>query len=214
MSCSQLKRTSSIKKKTLIWIIVIWILITLINFYYTNFFILAFIWLGMSLIFGIVALFQIVKLISERKNLTKFRVLKVIVFILLFILTFHRKIPNGIIEKTDWTILKNKRTEIVQQIKRNEIKGKGISGNGIFELPFEFPIVSNGGNDVWVYKNKENNSVTVQFWVFRNFFDSPSTLFVYSDDKGRIADLEQKLKENPKNNWKLDKNWYRIYGGF
>ena len=214
LRCSQLKQTSLIKKKTLIWIIVIWILITLINYYYTNFFILAFIWLGMSLIFGIVTIIQIIKLISERKNLTKFRILKVIVFALLFVLTFQRNIPNGIIEKTDWVILKNKRTEIVEQIKRNEIKGKGTSGNGIFELPFEFPILSNAGNDVWVFKNKENNSVTIQFWVFRNFFDSPSTLFVYSDDKERIADLEQKVKENPKNNWKLDKNWYRIYGGF
>ncbi|MGB0948929.1 MAG: hypothetical protein ACPGU0_02335 [Marinirhabdus sp.] len=102
--------------------------------------------------------------------------------------------------------MKNKRTEIVQQIKRNKI-------NGIFKLPFEFPIVSNGGNDVRVFKNKENNSVTVQFWIFRNFFDSPSTLFVYSDDRERIAALEQKIKENPKNNWKLDENWYRIYDG-
>ena len=150
----------------------------------------------MSLIFGIVTIIQIIKLISERKNLTKFRILKVIVFALLFVLTFQRNIPNGIIEKTDWVILKNKRTEIVEQIKRNEIKGKGTSGNGIFELPFEFPILSNAGNDVWVFKNKENNSVTIQFWVFRNFFDSPSTLFVYSDDKERIADLEQKVKEN------------------
>ena len=168
----------------------------------------------MSLIFGIGTIIQIVKLIRERKNLAKFRILKVVVFVLLFFLTFQRQIPNGIIEKTDWNILKNKRAEIVEQIKRNEIKGKGTSGNGIFELPFEFPVVSNGGNDVWVFKNKENESVTIQFWVFRNFFDSPSTYFVYSNDKKRISDLEQKIKENPENNWKLDENWYRIYGGY
>ena len=168
----------------------------------------------MSLIFGIGTIIQIVKLFRERKNLAKFRISKVVVFAILFILTFQRKILNGIIEKTDWNILKNKRTEIVEQIKRNEIKGKGTSGNGIFELPFEFPVVSNGGNDVWVFKNKEDKSVTIQFWVFRNFFDSPSTYFVYSNDKKRISDLEQKIKENPENNWKLDENWYRIYGGY
>ncbi len=168
----------------------------------------------MSLFFGIGTIVQIVKLIHERKSLTKFQTFKVITFFLLFILTFQRQIPNKIIEKADWNILKNKRTEIVHRIKRNEIKGKGTSGNGIFELPFGFPTVSNGGNDVWVFRNKENNSITIQFWVFRNFIDSPSTLFVYSDDEERIADLEQKIKENPKNNWKLDKNWYRIYGGF
>lgn len=201
-----------IKKGTLVGIIVLWILITLINYYYTNFFILAFIWLGMSLIFFIGTTIQIVKLIKERNVLTKFRIIKIVVFGLLFILTFFRNIPNGLIEKADWNILKGKRTEIVQKIKSGELKANGKYNNGICELPFEFPIVSNGGNAVWIIRGKEKNSLTVRFWVFRNFFDSPQTLFIYTDDQENIKRFEKKITKEPKTNWKLDENWYRIHG--
>ena len=187
-----------IGKKTIIWIVIIWIIITLINYYYTNFFFLAFIWLGLSAILLIGTIIQIVKLILERKKLTKFRVTKVIVFSLLFILTFFRHFTNEMIEKADWLALKGKRTEIVEKIKSGELVANGKNNNGICELPFEFPVVSNGGNDVWIIRNKETDKITVRFWVLRNFFDSPSTKFVF--------------KENPENNWKLDDNWYRIYG--
>lgn len=138
--------------------------------------------------------------------------MKVIAFGLLFILTFFRNIPNRLIEKADWIILKGKRIEIVQKIKDGELKAKGKLNNGICELPFEFPVISNGGNDIWIIHGNEKNSVTVRFWVFRGFFDSPQTLFVYSDDKETIMRFEGKIMEDPKNNWKLDKNWYRIYG--
>ena len=201
-----------IKKRTLIWIVIIWIIITLINYYYTNFFILAFIWLGLSAILFIGTIVQIVKLIKERKNLTKFRIAKLIVFGLLFALTFFRHIPNELIEKVDWIVLKGKRTEIVGKIKSGELIPNGTSNNGICELPFEFPIVSNGGNDVWIIRNKENNKLTVRFFVFRNFFDSPSTKFVFTEDEKTIEAFEKRIKEKPENNWKLDENWYRIYG--
>ncbi|MDG1314869.1 MAG: hypothetical protein P8P29_05025 [Flavobacteriaceae bacterium] len=201
-----------IKKRALIWIVIIWIIITLINYYYTNFFILAFIWLGLSAILFVGTIVQIVKLIKELKNLTKFRIAKLIVFGLLFVLTFFRHIPNELIEKVDWIVLKGKRTEIVEKIKSGELIPNGTSNKGICELPFEFPIVSNGGNDVWIIRNKENSKLTVRFFVFRNFFDSPSTKFVFTEDEKTIETFEKRIKEKPKNNWKLDENWYRIYG--
>jgi hypothetical protein len=201
-----------IGKKTIIWIVIIWIIITLINYYYTNFFFLAFIWLGLSAILLIGTIIQIVKLILERKKLTKFRVTKVFIFIFLFVLTFFRHLTNEMIEKADWFVLKGKRTEIVEKIKSGELVANGKNNNGICELPFEFPVVSNGGNDVWIIRNKETDKITVRFWVFRNFFDSPSTKFVFTEDQKTIDAFEKRIKENPENNWKLDDNWYRIYG--
>lgn len=88
-----------------------------------------------------------------------------------------------------------------------------MSWNGwVCELPFEFPIVSNGGNDIGISGNTENNGTTVTFWVFRNFFDSPSTHFVYTNDPEEITRLDKKVTENPDDNWKIKENWYRKYG--
>jgi len=168
--------------------------------------------MGLSATLLIGTIIQIVKLIKERENLTKFRIVKSIVFGLIFVLTFFRHIPNEVIEKVDWTLLKGKRTEIVAKIKSGELIANGKNNNGICELPFEFPIVSNGGNDVWIIRNKENDKLTVRFFVFRNFFDSPSTKFVFTEDEKTIEAFEKRIKEKPENNWKLDDNWYRIYG--
>ncbi|MEO2053151.1 MAG: hypothetical protein ABGX00_15450 [Allomuricauda sp.] len=206
------KQLEITKRGGLIGIIVFWILITLLNYYYTNFFILIFIWFAMSMIFLFVTVYQIVKLIKERNQPKNSRILKVLVFAILLTLTFFRNIPNTLIEKADWNILKGKRIEIVQKIKRGELKANGKNDTGICELPFKFPIISTGGNEVWIIHGKENNSLTVRFWINRNFFDSPQTLFIYTNDQKTIERFERKIIEEPKTNWKLDKNWYRIHG--
>jgi hypothetical protein len=110
----------------------------------------------------------------------------------------------------DWIILKGKRTEIVTKIKGGELIANGKNNNGICKLPFKFPVVSNGGNEVWIIRN--NNKLTVRFFVFRNFFDSPSTKFIFTEDLKTIRAFENRIKEQPEHNWKLDDNWYRIYG--
>lgn len=109
-------------------------------------------------------------------------------------------------------ILENKRNEIVEQVKTKELN-PNVSWNGwVCELPFEFPVVSNGGNDIGISRNKENNGTTVTFWIFRNFFDLPSTYFVYTDDPEEIKRLDKKVAEQPDANWKIKENWYRKYG--
>ncbi len=199
-------------KKGLIWLIVVWAIITLTNYYYMNFFFLAFIWLGLTLALFILTIIQLFKLISERKTLSKLRLANLMTFSLLFLLTFYRNKTNLAIEKIDWFILENKRNEIVEQVKNKELN-PNVSWNGwVCELPFEFPVISNGGNDIGISRNEENNGTTVTFWVFRNFFDSPSTHFVYTDDPEEIKRLERKVTERPNENWKIKKNWYRKYG--
>ena len=176
------------------------------------FFFLAFIWLGLILTLFTLTAIQLVKSIKERKNFTQLRIAKLVTFALLLILTFYRHKTNIVIEKVDWFILENKRTEIVQHVKNRELN-PNVSWNGwVCELPFEFPVVSNGGNDIGIYTNKENNGKTVTFWVFRNFFDSPSTHFVYTDDQEKIKELDKKVFERPDDNWKIKENWYRTYG--
>ena len=129
-------------------------------------------------------------------------------------MTLYRDIPNRIIEKVDWLTFLNKRIEIVEQVKNNELKPNVYWNGWVCELPFEFPIVSNGGNDIGIFKNQTDSSLTIKFWVFRNFFDNPSTYFIYTDDNQNLERLEKKINQLPKQNWKIRENWYRIYGEY
>ncbi len=160
----------------------------------------------------ILTIIQIIKAIDERKRLSKLRIAKVLTFATLLLLTFFSQIVNIAIEKVDWLILENKRMEIVQQVKNKTLNPNVSWNEWVCELPFEFPIVSNGGNDIGISRNDKNNGTTVTFWVFRNFFDSPSTHFIYTDDKQKMKELERKIKDAPGNNWKIKENWYRTYG--
>ena len=199
-------------KKTLIWIVIIWVVLTLVNYYFVPYFIVALEWLILSLVLLIWSIGQIVKLIKERKNLSRQRITSVIVISGLFLLTFFRQPVNQIIEKSDWYIFYNKRTEVVEQVKNGELN-PNVSWNGwVCELPFEFPVISNGGNDIGIFRNQENNQTTVTFWVFRNFFDSPSTHFVFTDDPKEIKRIEEKIETRPNDNWRIEENWYRTYG--
>src|SRR5690606_38176071 len=100
----------------------------------------------------------------------------------------------------------------VNQVLNKELN-PNVSWNGwVCELPYEFPVVSNGGNDIGISRNDENGKTTVSFWVFRNFFDSPSTRFVYTNDPEQRKELEKRVIERPEGNWKLKEYWYRTYG--
>jgi hypothetical protein len=144
--------------------------------------------------------------------LTKTRIKKVSIYTVLFLLTFFKSFTTGIIEKGDWYILKNKREEIVNQILRNKLTPNVSWNSWVCQLPFEFPVISNGGNDIGIYRNKKNGKTSVTFWVFRSFFDSPSTQFEFTNDPRRIEQLEKRIIERPDGNWKLIENWYRTYG--
>ena len=199
-------------KKTLIWIVSIWGVLTLLNYYFVPYFIVTLEWLILSLVLLLWSVRQIVKLIKERKNLSRQRITSVLFISSLFLLTFFRQPVNQIIEKVDWYIFYNKRTEVVEQVKNGELK-PNVSWNGwVCELPFEFPVISNGGNDIGIFRNQENNRTTVTFWVFRNFFDSPSTHFVFTDDPEEIKRIEEKIETRPNDNWRIKENWYRTYG--
>ncbi|GGD30756.1 hypothetical protein GCM10011343_21140 [Flavobacterium orientale] len=151
---------------------------------------------------------QLFKLIKERKASTKLRFLKILTFAILFYLTLYRWTFDKVIEKIDWHLLYDKRMEIVDQVKNDKLKSNVSWNNWICKLPYEFPIVSHGGNDIGISKDKEK--VTITFFVFRNFFSAPSTKFIYTTHEEDIRYFEEQVAKNPTNNWKLQTNWYRI----
>ncbi|MDP2160198.1 MAG: hypothetical protein Q8K02_06930 [Flavobacterium sp.] len=198
-------------KKTLIWIVSVWVILTIVNYYVVPYFIVALEWIVISVVLLIWTIGQIIKLIKERKNLTRQRIISVSVILTLFLLTFFRQPVNQIIEKADWHIFYNKRTDVVEQVKSGELK-PNVSWNGwVCELPYEFPVISNGGNDIGISKNDSTNEVTVTFWVFRNFFSAPSTHFVYTNRPEDIKHYNELIERNPDENWKIEENWYRTF---
>ena len=195
--------------KKLIIIAVLWILLRIAEYYLMPFFIIPLSWLGLSVVFLIVTINQIGLLIIWRKDLEKIQIIKTLFYGLLFCLTLYRWPVENAIEKIDWHILYRKRMEIVEKVRNKELN-PNVSWNGfICELPFEFPIVSNGGNDIGIFRNDSTQTITVQFYVFRNFFSAPSTLFIYTDNEKDIKYYDS-ITEDAKYDWKIRENWYRI----
>jgi len=201
-----------IKEKHIKWIIIGWIILTISNFYFVPYFIVAFGWFGLLAGFFAIAIYQIIKTIKERKQITKLRLYKLTLFLALFFLTLYGRYVDRLIEKVDWRIFYNKRTEIVEQVKSNDLN-PNVDWNGwVCELPFEFPVISHGGNDIGIIRNEEKNTTTVTFWIFRNFFSAPSTRLIYTNDSAKIESINKLIKRHPKDNWKIEENWYRTYG--
>jgi hypothetical protein len=196
-------------KRTLIFVVICWCILTLVKYYLLPYFIVLLLWLGLSLGLLIVAIIQFVKLIRERKTLSKLRMWKFFVFAGLFYLTFDSSLVDGLIEKAEWKVYYEKRMNIVQQVEGGELNPNVSWNNWVCELPFEFPVISNGGNDIGIYRNKNNNTLTVTFWIYRNYFEAPSIQFVYTNDSDQIKVLDQKATIAPKQNWKIQDNWYR-----
>jgi len=201
--------------KGYIVLLVVWIFIQILTFYLFPFFVVPFIWLLFILFFLVLIIRNLIIIIKKRNVslVVNQRMVKLMVVIILFGLTFYglNYIPQLIIEKIDWVVLYNHRKNIINEVKKNKLQ-PNISYNGfICELPYEFPIVSNGGNDIAIYYNNKNE-YTIEFYVSRSFFNAPSTKIIYSENLENINYFEKKIKRDPNNNWKIKNNWYRIYG--
>ncbi len=198
-------------KKDLIGIIIGWCILIIMSHYFLPAIFNFLLWLGLFLALLVTLIIQLIKLIKERKSISKLRILKVTIFGLLLFLTFNLWIVDRFIEKIDWKVLYNTRMEIVEQVKRKDLNPNVNYNNEVCKLPFKFPIVSNGGNDILILRNEENASITVTFWIFRNIFIARSTHFIYTDDDKQKNIFEELIKEDAKNNWKINDSWYRIY---
>ena len=101
---------------------------------------------------------------------------------------------------------------IVDKVKSGELNPNGNHNNGLCKLPYEFPVVSHGGNDILIGKSSDSEELIVKFWIFRNFFEAPSIYFVYTTNEKKINELEERVARDPKNNWRIEENWYRTFG--
>ena len=196
-------------------LLVFWILIQIFTFYLFPFFVMPFIWLLMILFFLVLIIRNLIISIKNIKVLLIFnqRILKLTIVIILCGLTFYKAnhISQLIIEKLDWVVLYNQRKNIVDEVKNNKLQPNVSYNDFMCELPYEFPVVSDGGNDIAIY-HSDKNEYTIEFYVFRNFFEAPSTKIIYSENPENIHYFEEKIKDDPDNNWKIENNWYRIYG--
>ncbi len=197
--------------KILIFIL-IWVVFVFVDYFLLPYFVQPVSWLLVCFVLLILLIRQIIKAFKERKNLRTNRIVHLSTAVILFFLTFYNfnKIPNLIIEKVDWTISYNKRSEIVNKVLEEELKPNKDMNNGICELPFDYPIISNGGNDIWIDENKNDNTKTIKFWISRGFFDSPQTYFIFTNDNEAKKYYQELVRTKPEYNWQLEGNWYRI----
>ncbi|MDR3025896.1 hypothetical protein [Chryseobacterium sp.] len=193
-------------------LVIIWLIFTFADYFYLPYFVKPFSWLLVCITLLILVVRQIIKLIKEKKNIKTYRIINLLVTLTLFILTFYNfnKIPNSIIEKIDWSVSYNRRNQIVKDILSEKLKPNTTMNNGICKLSFDFPIISNGGNDIWIYQNKTEGTKTIKFWISRGFFEAPQTYFIFTNDNETQKQYEELIKVKPEHNWKLEKDWYRI----
>jgi hypothetical protein len=159
----------------------------------------------------ILSIRQLKKLLKEPKWETK-SIASLSLTAILFILTFYNfnKIPHSIIEKVDWTISYNTRNTTVDEVLNGTLKPNTQMTSGICKLPFDFPIISNGGNDILIIGNENDNTKTIKFWISRGFFDSPQKYFIYTNDNETKKQYRELIKSAPDCNWEVAENWYRI----
>lgn len=184
--------------KKIVILIIIWLVFAFADYFYLPYFVQPFSWLLVCITLLILLIKQIIKVVKERKNLQTNRILNFSITLTLFLLTFYNfnKIPNLIIEKIDWNISYNKRTQIVKDVLSEKLKPNTKMNNGICRLSFDFPIVSNGGNDIWIYGDKSGKTKTVKFWISRGFFESPQIYFIYTNDNIMKENYNNLIKQS------------------
>lgn len=195
-------------RKGLIGIIFLWLAYQIIAYYFIPYFFAAILWLLLSFALLIGAGIQLNKLIAKRKQPNKLSIAIFSTSTILFILTFTRIPTDALLEKMDWLMLYNSHIEIVKKVTNGTLNPDAGWDETLCQLPYEFPVVSNGGNDILIFRN--HKMVTVQFWTLRNVL-APSASFVYTNDPQQIKTIEQQIAADPQRNWKLEQNWYRIY---
>lgn len=195
----------------IIVIISAWAVLTVVNYYFVPYFLLGLEVLMFLLIFLVLSIITIIKLSRGKEDLTSKKLVSYGIISVLFIFIIYPHPINRIIEKIDWYIFYNKRVEIVQMVKNKELN-PNVSWNKVLcELPYQFPVVSNGGNDILIKRIDSTSEITVTFWIFRNFFSAPSTELVYTNSQYEINRIHNLIKRNPSNNWEIEENWFRTY---
>jgi hypothetical protein len=194
------------------FLLLFWLIYVFADYFYLTYFVQPFSWFLVCLALLVLSIRHAVKAINEQKDFKVDRIVSLLITFTLFLLTFYNfnKIPRSIIEKIDWTISFNKRNSTVNNVLAGKLKPNTQLNNGICKLPFDFPIISNGGNDILIYKNKLESTETIKFWISRGFFESPQIYFIFTNDKETKKRYNELIRAKPEYSWQLEDNWYRI----
>ena len=136
-------------------------------------------------------------------------IINLAVYLGLLFFTFN---STRLVEKIDWKIHYSLRVKTVEMAKENKLNLKEGWNYGMYELPYKFPVISYGGNDIIVYRNSDN-TITVAFYVFYTMFNAPITYFVYTNSSMVKSQIEKNLINSREyGNWKIKDDWYRLHG--
>ncbi len=184
-----------------------WILLQLLIFYEIWDFVAQFILFFVAFLFFLLSIRNGVKLFQSRKRLDfKKRIFKFLFALMILFLTIFNSIPHNLIERFDWVLLYNKRMEIVEEINLENDKEFYL-----YKAPFEYPVISNDGNKIVVRKDIENK-YTIEFFISKFSFFTPDSKYIYTESKNYSKIFDEKVKTDPTQNKKLEKNWYKISG--
>jgi len=179
--------------------------------YYYTYGLFAFFIVIPYLIIGLGLTVWLLTAVLKNKNSEKSKFQKIGVILSISIGSLTLFFGEDLIEKLDWNLRKNSRLEIIELIKADKLRPNVSHNNIICTLDnWNFPPISNGGNEIAIYKTAENK-LTVEFYINRGFIDHYSA-FVYTDDEKKIKELDERMtwKKGLHVNKKLDENWYRV----
>jgi hypothetical protein len=150
---------------------------------------------------------------DKRNKLIKIFIITIfsVIFISGIIGTIQVSKNITIFENSNWRRLYSQRNSIVEEVIRNELNPNVSRNNFMCQLSFKSPIVSAGGNEIGIYRY-DYNTVAVFFYLQRGFLDGPSTVFVYKNNNAVISNIEKYIENDSYNNWKIEENWYRLFG--
>jgi len=134
--------------------------------------------------------------------------MSVILVLLYFTFNPIRQI-HAMTEQEDWTHFYETRTQVVKQVDARLLYPDNYTLSGYCRLPKTFPIVSNGGNQIYITKDPLQDAITVSFFIHLGFFEGYNSAFIYTNNPEHIEKLEERIRENPESNWKIQNNWYR-----
>lgn len=202
-------------KRMLILLTAIWIIWALAEYYYpyntnsvsTHLF-RASGKIGFFIIFCSLIILQGKALFHKSKANGRFNIPATGICLILLLLTIFSSFTNRVIERIDWRLFYNERMVIIRQIKKGLITATGDFGE--CRLPDRFSRVS--ANNIIRIHGTQNDSLTIIFYMHTQGFADyvVSSQFIYTNDAGERKYMNTKIKRNPKENWKLNDEWYRL----
>jgi hypothetical protein len=166
-------------------------------FYYYSTGLLSFFVISFYVIIGVGLTYFLFPLNNEKRK-TKTTFQKYGVYATIIIGTVSLFWGQQTVEKIDWKLRRGEREQIVAKFKAEDPK------TAYYKIDeFNFPPISNGGNEILIDKRK-NGKLTIEFYIDRGFIDHYSA-FVYTNDSAYEKELKSSTYAR-----QLDKNWYKI----